>query len=333
MKILFDINHPADVHQFRNIIKILSPEHTIIIIARKKKDSVEELLRYYQFRYYLRPGYNGILGRLLGLLTINFYFLRKVWSLKPDILVGSSGDIYVAQIAWLCGKPSIIIDDTEHTTFQNFLTFPFATLVITPESYKINIGKKQLRYPGTKEFGYLSRKYFQPDRSLIGNLTGKGSGMILIRLISWNAGHDVNRSSTFGIQKLIEFFSNFGKVVISSESAMPPSLASYQMPDNLKIHLHHVLYFSDLVISEGATTAVEAAILGTPAIYANKLKMGYTSELIRQKRLYQITDEKEILLMGKQLLTEGRKEILSNDFDINLLVINKIFELTKNENH
>ena len=37
MNILFDVNHPAQVHLFKNLIKHLLPNHSVIVTARNKE--------------------------------------------------------------------------------------------------------------------------------------------------------------------------------------------------------------------------------------------------------------------------------------------------------
>jgi len=42
---------------------------------------------------------------------------------------------------------------------------------------------------------------------------------------------------------------------------------------------HNLLAYAELYIGEGATTAVEAAILGIPSIYVSSINLGYIDEL------------------------------------------------------
>jgi len=53
MKILIDINHPAHVHYFKNIIKIMEKKgHEFLIISRNKE--IEHyLLKKYEGPFYL----------------------------------------------------------------------------------------------------------------------------------------------------------------------------------------------------------------------------------------------------------------------------------------
>ena len=42
--------------------------------------------------------------------------------------------------------------------------------------------------------------------------------------------------------------------------------------------MHVLLYYAALYVGEVGTMASEAAVLGTPAVYTNTLRMGYTDE-------------------------------------------------------
>lgn len=325
MRLVFDINHPADVHQFRNIIKLLMNENDVLIVARENKDSVVDLLNYYNLPYKKRAGYNNIIGKLFGLFYINLQLLIIAKRFKADILIGSSGDIYVAQVSRILRIPSIILDDTEHSTFQNKLTFPFATKIITPVSYLLDIGKKQIRYDGTKEMCYLSNNYFKPDIN-VKNEFSSYDKVFFVRFISWDANHDIGQSSAINKLALVHYLENFGKVFISMEGKAEKSIEKYIIPASLRRYYHSVLYYSDLVITEGASTAAEAAVLGTPCIYINPLMMGYIQYFIKLERLVHSTDFKQIKSHIDYFLKSGssRKEIYQPDTDVNHFIIDEI---------
>ncbi|MBN2423047.1 DUF354 domain-containing protein [Candidatus Woesearchaeota archaeon] len=322
MKILVDINHPADVHQFRYIIKKLGEKHNILVVARNK-ECVFELLNHYKIPYIPRKGYEGFIGKILGILIIDLKLLFISLKFKPDILVGSSGDLYIAHVSRILGKPGIIFDDTEHSKIQNMLCFPFAAKVITPESYKLDLGKKQVRYPGSKENAYLSGKCFKADKNVLKKINiRKKEKLILLRLVSWKASHDVGKSGIKNPENLVKKLEKYGKVLISSERELPENLKKYELKIRPAL-LHSLIYYSDLVISEGGTLAVEAAVLGRAVIYANELRMGYSDELVKKGLILQITDENEILNKAKALLKKKKKRTLIK-FDLNEFMIKEI---------
>src|SRR3989338_3846874 len=338
MRILIDINHPADVHQFKNVIKEMSRQgHKFRVIARDK-ECTHELLRQNKIKFVARPGYKGMM-KLYGMARISQIIVREAKKFQPDVLVGSSGDLYIAQSSQLLGKPSIIFDDTEHSTIQNWLTFPFATKVVTPKSYTLDLGKKQIRYDGFKELAYLHPGYFKPNPKIHRLLRVKpNEPFILLRFVSWDASHDIGKN---GISDKIAFVSKLAskfRVFISSESELPEAIRKYQL-GRAKGQIHSVLHSARLVISEGGTTAAEAAILGTPTIYVNPLKMGYTNELIgKYGLLEQITEQGKILkraesIMKNQGLRESwkkkRDKLVQDKVDTTKFYIKTIKEMAK----
>ena len=100
--------------------------------------------------------------------------------------------------------------------------------------------------------------------------------------------------------------------------------------------IHDLLYFSTLYIGEGGTMASEAAVLGTPSIYVNTLKMGYIANLEQKYNLlYSIFEEDKFLEIVNDLLKQKnlkmkwrkRKEkMLSDKIDVSEWVIRNYIE-------
>jgi predicted glycosyltransferase len=313
LTILFDINHPADVHQFRFVMRELSKKHRIIVTARDK-ECVYELLKRFKIRFIPRKGYAGAIRKIMGIFMIDAKLLNIARRNKADILVGSSGDLYVAHAAFLLRKPSVIFDDTEHSRFQNMLTFPFATKIVTPDSYSLDLGKKQVRYAGSKEDAYLSPGYFKPSKEAKSfverakRAQGKKRA-IFLRLVSWDASHDIGKGGIRDHEKLIDALSKLGALMISAEDAgmVPPRLRDMLIP-HCFAYMHDLMHYSDLVVSEGGTTAVEAAILGTRTIYSNELELGYLNRHIESGMIEQITDDRKMIARAKELLKLSEKD-------------------------
>ena len=76
MKILFDIGHPAHVHYFKNLIRILEQKnHKCVIIARKK-EITHQLLDNYLIKYKSRgQGLNTLTGKFFNSFYVNFKIL------------------------------------------------------------------------------------------------------------------------------------------------------------------------------------------------------------------------------------------------------------------
>ncbi|MDZ7821470.1 MAG: hypothetical protein U5N26_06465 [Candidatus Marinimicrobia bacterium] len=138
------------------------------------------------------------------------------------------------------------------------------------------------------ELLYLHPNYFKLKTEKVREALGleMEEEFYILRFISWDSFHDTNQRGFTKSQKLalIEFLSKQGRVFISSECQLSKSLEQYKLniPPEL---LHDVLAEATLCISEGATTASEASVLGTATIYVNSLDVSYCKE---QDEVYNI---------------------------------------------
>ena len=83
------------------------------------------------------------------------------------------------------------------------------------------------------------------------------------------------------------------RVFISSECSLPPELCDYRAnipPEKL----HDLLAFARLYVGEGATTAAECVMLGTPAIYINSLTAGTLQEHEANGLLFSLRDDRNL---------------------------------------
>jgi hypothetical protein len=102
-----------------------------------------------------------------------------------------------------------------------------------------------------------------------------GEKFIIMRFISWGASHDTDLHGIGkGAEKeLIRKLSRYGKIFITSEKPLDGDLEQYrlQVPPE---KIHSLLSYAQLYIGEGGTMAVEAGILGTPAIHIESTSLG-----------------------------------------------------------
>jgi len=280
MKILIDIGHPAHVHYFRNLVRLLSEEgHSFIITARKKEFS-HYLLSAYNIPFIDRgQGANSVVGKLLYMLKADFLLFKVCRKEKPDLML-SFGGPYVTHVGWVLGVPTITIDDTENGKLGQLFYKYFSSLILSPTVFKPNFGSKHEKFNGYMELSYLHPKYFRPDNSVLTDLGVKeGEVFFVLRFVAWRAHHDLGHGglSDAGKQRMVDMLESYGKVFISSEARIPESLKKYQIPTKPE-KIHSVLYYSSLFMGESATMASECAVLGTPAIYLDNDGRGYTDE-------------------------------------------------------
>ena len=274
MRIMVGIAHPKQVHFWKNIINNLEEDgHEVKVVAREK-DITLYLLNVYGFKYeIIGKNYKGLMRKAYGLLESDFKAFKVARDFKPDILLAGSPEL--AHVSKIIGKPHIGFIDTEHASIAYWLTYPFSDVICTPSCFKKEISSmKHVTFNGYMELAYLHPNYFKPDPSVLDDLgLSIGDKFVIIRLISWEATHDI-RSRGFSkdfLEKAIKSLEEYGHVFITSEQKLDRELKKYKMqipPEKL----HSALYYASLYFGEGGTTAVEAALSGTPSLHVEAFK-------------------------------------------------------------
>ena len=276
MRIIIDINHPAHVHYFKNLITQLNNYDYNVIIVARDREFVKDHLNSLNFSFINRgKGKKSLFGKLLYMFKADLQYLWIALKYKPDLFLSFSTP-YIHHIAYLLGKPSIALNDTEHTDkTHSKITYPFCTSILTPNSYQNDLGEKHIRINSVIENMYLHKNYFKPDKS-IKKVLGieENEDYVILRFVSWNAHHDVGQSGLDIKTKkeLINILKDKYKIFISSEQELPQEFRDYQI--NIQPEkMHHALSFASIFIGESGTMASESALLGTPAVYINSLPL------------------------------------------------------------
>ncbi len=310
MKVLVDIGHPAHIHYFKNCANILQEKGCQFLFVVRERDSTIELIESTGFKWVSRgKGKKGLINKLIGLPLIDYKIYKIAKEFKPDILLSFSSP-YAAHVSKLISKPHIAFDDTEHAIFEHWMCRPFTEVVLSPSCYNAKLWKNQILFNSFMELLYLHPNYFKPNIHVLDDINIKeGEKFCILRLISWDANHDVGQYGLSFQEKiqLVKSLEKKCKVFISSEIELNEELKPYQ----LKIHpkkLHHLLFYSSLYIGEGGTTASEAAVLGTPAIYINTLEAGLFNEEQERRLLYHLKNFKEILDCSNRILDDSESK-------------------------
>lgn len=334
LRLIVDIGHPGHVHFFKNFIWAMRDKGYEILITASKKDVTLNLLDAYNLEYIVTSErYSGI---MLGyeLLRRDLQLYKIAQKFKPDIIMGINNTI-AAHVSRVTKAKSIIFTDTEHAKIANAITFPFSDVICTPSCYRGDIGPKQICYNGYHELAYLHPNRFTPDPSVLDEIgLIKDDRFIVLRFVSWQASHDIGHHGIQDKVGLVKNLEQYGRVLITSEGALPPELQPYRIRVSPE-KLHDLLYYATLYIGEGATTASECAVLGTHAVYVNTLGLGYISEeaeryhLISDLSGQSCTDEIVIaeakkLLENKKLTQDGknkRKLLLQDKIDVTAFMV------------
>ena len=268
LRVLIDIGHPKQVHQFKYTYWELEKKGWECLFVSKDKEITIDLLKKYKLKYFcLGKTKTKIISKIFNMPIFAYRFYKIVKKFNPDIIL-SRFSAHSAHVAKLLKIPHIGFSDTEHATLLDYITVPFVDIKLTSTSYKKDLGKNHFRYNGNIELAYLHPNWFTPDNSIFEYLKlDKGEKYIIIRFVSWTAYHDIGEVG-FSVEKKVEAvseFSKYARIFISSEGELPEELKKYTIKIPMD-KMHDALAYASLYIGESPTMTSEAGILGTPAI-------------------------------------------------------------------
>lgn len=333
MKILIDIGHPAQVHQFKYVYKELLKKGHEVLFTTKDKDIALYLLDKYKLSYInLGKPKKGLLNKILYIPNTCFKFLKIIISFKPNIIL-SRGSIHSSWMSFLFIKKHVSFADTEHVGLADTLTVPFVKTKLTAFSYYKDLGINHFRFSGNIELFYLHPKRFKPDKSILDFLGVKeNEKYAIIRFVSWDAHHDVGLNGITLENKilLVKKLVKYAKVFITSEKELPEELEPYKIsipPEKM----HDAIYYSSLLVGESATMASEAAVLGVPSIYIDEVGRGYTDEEGKVGLVYNfkpaqqdkaiIKSEELIKLNSLENYQQINKQFLNDKIDVTAFTV------------
>jgi uncharacterized protein len=338
MRVLFDITHPAQVHFFKNLIALLQEQGHPVLVTTRRKDVTVELLTAlgipHQCISRKKP---GLWGGISELAVRDFRLWRIARRFRPDAMMARLG-ISVSRVGAVMGVPRIIFDDTEMATSQLAISIPFATKVCTGIGYLKDWGRKQVRFHGFPVLAYLAPRYFTPDRQPL-----RQAGLdcdrpyMVLRTVAWGATHDKGLHGP-GQEQMLQYarqLARHGRVVISTEGPLPAALEEYRNPVPVE-HLHGLLAYASLVLGEGGTMAQEAAVLGTPSIFASPLRPGALVAMERDYHLLRLVNTMaEGVALAEEMLaqpdlraqwTQRRAALLAECIDVTEFMYRQLVE-------
>ncbi|MEI6821269.1 MAG: DUF354 domain-containing protein [Bacteroidota bacterium] len=279
-KLIFEVGHPNDVHQFKYLYCELKKVNWDILFVAKIKDIDIQLLKAYKLPYkIIGKTRKSLFGKFMTLFIFSFRYYLIARKFKPDFIL-SRNSPHSAQVSYILSVPHIGFADTENSGLIDLIAIPNINYIFTSLSFKKKYKIPQFYYSGYIETWYLHPSIFSPNLDILKYLNIKeGESYSIVRFISRQAYHDKflhHLADSFKII-LIKKLLNYGKVFISSENELPPELKPYKF--NLSANMiHDALYYSSIFYGESATMASECAMLGVPAIFIDPVGRGYTDE-------------------------------------------------------
>ncbi|MBN1183513.1 MAG: DUF354 domain-containing protein [Bacteroidales bacterium] len=293
MKVLIDIAHPAHIHYFRNFSKLFEQKGHQCLFTLRNKGIILELAEHYKLNFTVRSkeGRSKLFYMLSAIKNI-FLIARKF---KPDVFI-DMGTVVASPVAKILRKPYIAFDDTEASVKARALHMPFTDVVLTPSTFYIDLGRKHIRFNSLMEMMYLHENYFSSDNKLLMPYIKNPSNYVLIRFVSWEAHHDIGKKGISYSKKieLIAYLEEKYEVIISAEGVLPIQFEKYRMKAPSYM-IHHAIANARLVITEGATMASEAVILGVPTVYINTIQNGYSLEQKNSDLLFSLSEDHNLM--------------------------------------
>jgi predicted glycosyltransferase len=147
----------------------------------------------------------------------------------------------------------------------------------------------EITYPGYHELAYLHPSRFTPDPSVLRELgLLENENFFILRFGAFKAHHDVGVIGLSIEQKrmLVNFLSEYGRVIITTERDIDEEFLSYQMKVSPE-KIHSLMAYAKILIGDSQTMCSEAAVLGVPSMRCNSFA-GRVSYLEEQEKKYEL---------------------------------------------
>lgn len=309
MRVLIYVNTPAHAHLYKHAVHELRERgHDVLVLARDYTCTLD-VLEWHDVSHEVY-GYCGTSkSSLMARLPLHYArALPAARRFDPDLVIGMGG--YAAHTGALLRTPVVLLIDSETAPIDHAISLPFARTVLTPDTFRKDLGDNHYVLPGTKECAYLHPDVFEPDPTIRDRLgLEPDESFVLVRLNAFGSHHDVGKR---GItpdrrRRLIEAVSEHATVLVSDESGEADLDGLPARPFELDpARIHDALAEADLLIADTQTMVTEAALLGTPAVRSNSFvgddDMGNFVELERHGLIFNEAEFDELLNRAVTLL-------------------------------
>ncbi len=271
MKVWLDAITAKDALLMVKIAEMLDKKGIPNFITARNYDYTQSILSRHNRTYYDVGRHGGKeLSSKLDASIERMKDLKKVANKeKPDWHISLSSP-EATRIAFGLGVKIIQLNDAPHSYWVNRLTLPLAKWVIIPLAIPLRKYidfvpyKKIITYKGVDEIAWL--RDFEPQPNVLAELGLKPRKYIVFRPPEIYASYYPTKVET---QETIEQILSYPKVVALPRYQKQKEELSKR--DNVVIlpgglDFQSLLYYSNAVVTGGATISREAALLGVPSV-------------------------------------------------------------------
>ncbi|QFU85019.1 DUF354 domain-containing protein [Natronorubrum aibiense] len=309
MNYLFFTNTPAHVHLYKHAVRRLRDRgHEVLVLARDYTCTVD-LLEWYDLPYVVYGVCGTSKGSLLSRLPAHYArAITHARRFDPDLVFGMGG--YAAHTGAVTRTPTVLLIDSEPASFDHTISTPFARTILTPNTFRKDLGENHYVFTGFKECAYLHPETYESDSSVRERLGLEADEpYALLRLNAFGSQHDVGKRGLTDedCRRLVDRIGDDVTVLVSDEGGDADleglSARSFDLHPAL---MHDALAEADLLVADTQTMVTEAALLGTPAIRSNSFvgddDMGNFVELENRGLIHNVASADAILDRAVPLL-------------------------------
>src|SRR6056297_2379084 len=219
MKCLIFANTPAHIHLYKHVVEELRARgHDVLVLGRDYGCTVE-LIEWYDLPHevygYCATAKGSLFARLPAHYARALYHVNRF---DPDLIFGMGG--YAAHTAALTRTPSVLVLDSESTGLDHAVSTPLARAVLTPDTFRKDLGENHHVFPGFKECAYLHPEVYESNSSIRERLgVDADEPYAIVRLNAFGSHHDVGEGGIdeADCRELIDSLAERATVFVSDE--------------------------------------------------------------------------------------------------------------------
>jgi predicted glycosyltransferase len=276
MTVVIDVAHPAHALRYIPVARALDEKGVPVLLVGRDKDVTMRIIADSGVDYVqasAAPGSTSKRPRALQLgaeLTLRVARLCRIMQKSGCTIVLTSNPS--GAIAGFLMRRPVVFDTVDGTAagVHHHLAASAASLITSPTSLTEEYGQRHVSYRSLKALAWLHEDRFQPRSVPVLEGWGAKSGraVVLVRAVKHSASHDRSARGLSSplLRDVAKICRSAGALVICSAEVGHPEVRSSPALEDDPGGFSSVLAAADLVVTDSASVAEEAAVLGVKAL-------------------------------------------------------------------